>query len=108
MFADLVQAGSGIGREIGLTFAESGAKGILFTDINATAAAKAAEESKSLSQLADFKAIGLELDVTNAASVQKAVNLAVEEFGTIDYCVNSAGVRSRNSLPQACQIKSNH
>jgi NAD(P)-dependent dehydrogenase (short-subunit alcohol dehydrogenase family) len=77
-------------------------------DINATAAAKAAEESKSLSQLADFKAIGLELDVTNAASVQKAVNLAVEEFGIIDYCVNSAGVRSRNSLLQACHIKSNH
>jgi NAD(P)-dependent dehydrogenase (short-subunit alcohol dehydrogenase family) len=93
-FADTIQGGSGIGKEIGYTFAESGAKGVLFADINATAAAEAAEESKALSQLAGFKAISVELDVTNAASVQKAVDLAVEEFGAIDYCINSAGVHS--------------
>jgi NAD(P)-dependent dehydrogenase (short-subunit alcohol dehydrogenase family) len=90
-FADTIQGGSGIGKEIGYTFAESGAKGVLFADINAT---EAAEESKALSQLAGFKAISVELDVTNAASVQKAVDLAVEEFGAIDYCINSAGVHS--------------
>jgi hypothetical protein len=90
--ADLVQSASGIGKEIGFTFAEAGVKGILFADMNAAAAGKAAKESEELSSAEGFKAISIELDVTNAASVQKAVDLAVKEFGAIDYCVNSAGV----------------
>jgi NAD(P)-dependent dehydrogenase (short-subunit alcohol dehydrogenase family) len=66
----------------------------MFADLNAAAAATAAEECKALSTVDGFKALSTEMDVTDAASVKRAVVLAVKEFGRIDYCVNSAGVCS--------------
>jgi NAD(P)-dependent dehydrogenase (short-subunit alcohol dehydrogenase family) len=64
----------------------------MFADLNATAAAEAAEECKAFSNTSDFRAISTQIDVTDSASVQRAVDLAVKEFGGIHYCVNSAGV----------------
>lgn len=64
----------------------------MFADLNAVAAATAAEESKALSTSVGFRALSTAIDVTDSASVQRAVDLAVKEFGTLDYCINSAGV----------------
>jgi NAD(P)-dependent dehydrogenase (short-subunit alcohol dehydrogenase family) len=83
---------SGIGREIGLTFAEAGVAGIVFADINIEGATAAAEESKKLATNPNFKATAFRLDVTDIASVQNVVMLTVHELGSIDYLINSAGV----------------
>lgn len=79
--------------ETGFTFAEAGAAGVLFADVSADAAAKAADESKKFATNQAYKALSTEVDVTNVESVQKMVDLAMKEFGRIDYCINAAGVR---------------
>ena len=73
-------------------FAEAGAKGVAFADINEEGALAAAEESKKLAENANFKAIAVKVDITDEASVDNMVQSALKEFGRIDYSVNSAGV----------------
>ena len=67
-------------------------KGILFADVDVNATAQVAEESKKLATNSNYRAIGTKVDVTSAQSVQDIVDLAMKEFGRIDYCVNAAGV----------------
>ncbi|KAJ4394905.1 hypothetical protein N0V93_004125 [Gnomoniopsis smithogilvyi] len=86
------QAASGIGRETALAFAEAGAKGVIFADINLDGAQKAADESKQGARHVEYCALAIQLDIANDASVQSLVAAAVNEFGRIDYAVNSAGV----------------
>lgn len=88
----MLQAASGIGKETGFSFAEAGAKGVIFADINEDGARTAAEESKKFAKEASFKAIAVRVDVRDEASVDNMVQIAVKEFGRIDYSVNSAGV----------------
>lgn len=101
------QAASGIGRETAYSFAEAGASGIVFADINKDGAQEAAEKSKKFAANANYCAIAVEVDVTDPASVQAMVEATVKEFGKIDYNVNSAGVsfiltfhRSLEELPK--------
>ncbi|PVH96913.1 NAD(P)-binding protein, partial [Periconia macrospinosa] len=82
----------GIGKETGFTFAEAGAAGVLFADVSADVAAQTAEESKKLATNPAYKALSIEVDVSNSESVQKMVDLAAKEFSRIDYCINAAGV----------------
>lgn len=63
-----------------------------FADINEEGALAAAEESKKFAENANFKAIAVKVDTTDEASVDNMVQTALEEFGRIDYSVNSAGV----------------
>ncbi|KAF2729364.1 NAD(P)-binding protein [Polyplosphaeria fusca] len=98
-FAIITGAASGIGKGVGLTFAEAGAAGIIFADINGDGATRAAEESNEIAAHPSYRAIGAQIDVTNAASIQKVVDLAVKEFGRIDYLVNSAGVDVAEYVP---------
>jgi NAD(P)-dependent dehydrogenase (short-subunit alcohol dehydrogenase family) len=95
VFLILGQAASGIGKEAAFSFAESGAKGVVFADIRGDEAAKAAEECKGLAVSTDFISIGLSVDVTDVKSVQSLVELALKEFGRIDYLVNAAGASVR-------------
>lgn len=67
-------------------------KGILFGDIDESRSAQVGEESKQFANCPQYKALGVALDVTDAASVQNFVDLAKKEFGRIDYCINAAGV----------------
>lgn len=90
--------GSGIGREAGYTFAERGANGVVFADINKKDAQDAAEASQKLSTNTAYRAIALHVDVTDRASVQKIVAAAHKEFGRIDYSINSAGVCLRELM----------
>lgn len=86
------QAASGIGRETAYSFAEAGASGIVFADINKEGAQEAAEESKKFATNPNYRTVVVEVDVTDPASVQAMVDVAVKEFRQIDYNVNSAGV----------------
>ena len=83
---------SGIGRESGFIFAEKGAAGVLFADINESGAADAAAESKKYASNASYKAASVRLDVTDHGNVRDAVARAVQEFGRLDYAVHCAGV----------------
>lgn len=85
-------AGSGLGRETGYTFAERGATGVCFADLNEKAAQDAADASKILATKDEYKAIALQVDVTYRDSVRAAVAATQKEFGRIDYNINSAGV----------------
>ena len=86
------EAASGIGKETALAFAEAGARGVAFADLNEEGASAAAEESKKLARDASFKAIAVKVDITNETSVDNMVQTALKEFNRIDYSVNSAGV----------------
>jgi NAD(P)-dependent dehydrogenase (short-subunit alcohol dehydrogenase family) len=68
-------------------------RGIVFADINEQGAKEAAEQSKQYATHAEYRAVVVQVDVTNVESVQAMVNTAVEEFGRIDYSIHSAGVR---------------
>ncbi|OTA66660.1 oxidoreductase [Hypoxylon sp. EC38] len=98
-FAIVVGATGGIGREVVLTFAEAGAKGILLADINPDAVAKVAEQSKALASNPNYRCISTTIDVTDIKSVDAVVNLAKEQFGRIDYCVNAFGVDVASYIP---------
>ena len=60
--------------------------------MNYDGAARVCEKSKGLASNAEFKAMAVKLDVADSQSVQSMVDLAVSEFGRIDYLVNATGV----------------
>jgi NAD(P)-dependent dehydrogenase (short-subunit alcohol dehydrogenase family) len=75
---------SGIGSAIASAFAAKGAK-VAVLDINADVAQKKAEELGGAAK-------SFVCDVSNPASVEKAVSDVVAAFGSIDIAVNSAGI----------------
>ncbi len=91
----IVTGGSrGIGEAIALKLAESGAH-IAFTYVSSDEKAKALEEK--------IKALGVKAKAykSNAASFQDCetmVNDVIKEFGSIDICVNNAGISKDNLL----------
>lgn len=89
---NLSWAGSGIGLEAALTFAERGARAVVFADQAIDAASEASEKSKSLATAKDYGAVAIAVDVRDRESVKAMVTKAKELFGRIDYAVNSAGV----------------
>ncbi|ETS80725.1 hypothetical protein PFICI_08254 [Pestalotiopsis fici W106-1] len=89
-------AASGIGKETAIAFAEAGAKGVVFADINDEGARAAAEESRQYAKHAGYRALAIKVDVTDAKSVQDLVASAVKDFERIDYAVNSAGIDLEN------------
>jgi len=79
--------GSGLGRECALLFAKSGAD-VLIADLKPERCDKVAEEVKALG----VNTISYPLDVTNYKEVEEMYKKIVEEWGTVDFVVNSAGV----------------
>ena len=86
------QAASGIGKETAIAFAQAGSRGVALADINDEGAQAAAEECDTLATHPNFKATAVKVDITDEASVDNMVAAALEDFGRIDYSVNSAGV----------------
>lgn len=85
--------GSGLGREMGLTFAREGAK-IGVNDIRPESASNVVTEIER----AGGKARSFVADVSNSAAVQKMFTDFVAAFGTIDILINNAGIgRTRDS-----------
>jgi NAD(P)-dependent dehydrogenase (short-subunit alcohol dehydrogenase family) len=91
------RVGSGLGRETAYTFAEHGATGVAFADINEETARKNAEFSKTIATSKEYRAIVIQVDIADRKSVKTGVEAALKEFGRIDFAVNSAGVRLNNA-----------
>ncbi|MEF3109982.1 D-threitol dehydrogenase [Raoultella sp. WB_B2P2-3] len=80
----LVTGGAnGIGRAIAECFAEQGAKVVLLDR---------AEDVLQVARSHGENMHGIQLDVTNKADVEQALDAAVKHFGQIDILVNSAGI----------------
>lgn len=77
----------GIGRQIALLFAREGAD-IVIADVNLQEAEKTAQDIQALGR----KAFSLQLDVTNLAKVEEAINKILDKFTNVDILVNNAGI----------------
>ncbi|HLZ60624.1 MAG TPA: glucose 1-dehydrogenase [Ktedonosporobacter sp.] len=80
-------AGSGIGKEIALLYAQQGAT-VIIADIQLEAANAVAA---TIAQQ-DGKAQALRLDVTNEEQVRAAFTQVAQEHGRLDILVNNAGI----------------
>ena len=80
-------AGRGIGREVVRTLARAGAD-IVAADIDPMTAEEAAAEIRGLGR----RSVSIEVDVTDPAAVDAAVEQAIREIGRIDILVNVAGI----------------
>lgn len=80
-------AGSGIGRESALLFAQEGAK-VVVADINVAGG----EETVRLIREAGDEALFVRTDVTKAAEVEALVRTAEETYGKLDVMFNNAGI----------------
>ena len=85
-------AGSGIGRETAVLFAEEGAA-VVAADLTGDSV----RETVAAISAAGGRAVALTGDVTASADAERMVASAVENFGKLDLLVNSAGLTSRHS-----------
>ncbi len=87
-------ASRGIGEAIAVKFAEHGAS-IAFTYLSSEERAKALEE-----RLAGIgvKAKGYKSDAGDFKAAEQLANEVVKDFGTVDICVNNAGISRDNLL----------
>ena len=81
-------AASGIGKEIGHTYARAGGK-VAIADINKAAAQASADEITQ----AGGTAMAVAMDVTDEAQVNAAVAEVVEAWGGVDVLVSNAGIQ---------------
>jgi len=79
--------GSGLGRECALLFAQNGAD-VLIADLKPERCESVAAEIKAMGR----NAIAYALDVTDYQQVANMYKQILEEWGTVDFVVNSAGV----------------
>jgi 3-oxoacyl-[acyl-carrier protein] reductase len=89
-------AARGIGEAIALKFAEQGAN-VAFTYVSDGSAAKAAALEEKLTALG-VKAKAYQSNAGDFAACEVFVNDVLKEFGTIDICVNNAGISKDNLL----------
>ncbi|KAJ3734392.1 short-chain dehydrogenase [Lentinula guzmanii] len=82
-------AGSGIGLESSVLFAQEGAH-IVLCDINADGAKKGAEIIAE--RYPNVTAIAIKCDVSKEQDIRDAVAAAVEKFGRLDIMFNNAGI----------------
>lgn len=91
----IITGGSrGIGEAIALKFAEQGAN-IAFTYLSSEEKAKALEEKL---QAFGVKAKAYKSDAASYEAAEALVNEVIKEFGTVDICVNNAGISKDNLL----------
>lgn len=89
-------AARGIGEAIALKFAEQGAQ-VAFTYVSDSSAEKAAILEKKLQSLG-VKAKAWKSNAGDFAQCESFVADVLKEFGTIDICVNNAGISKDNLL----------
>ncbi|KAK2616632.1 hypothetical protein QQS21_000455 [Conoideocrella luteorostrata] len=88
----IIGAGSGIGLESALVFAERGARAVIFADLELEAAQAGSQKSKSIATAKDYSTLAFGVDVRDRASIDNMVAEIKNKFGRIDYAVNCAGV----------------
>ncbi len=89
-------AGPNIGRQIATTLAENGAK-VVCLDRRPDAAQATAD---ALAERG-FEALPVEADITDQEQVDRAVELAVQSYGSVDILVNNAAITHRAGLLDA-------
>ena len=89
-------AARGIGEGIALKFAEQGAN-IAFTYVSDSSAEKATALEEKLKRLG-VKAKAYKSNAGDFAQCESFVNDVLKEFGTVDICVNNAGISKDNLL----------
>ncbi|MGH8789748.1 MAG: SDR family NAD(P)-dependent oxidoreductase [Cupriavidus necator] len=96
--AAVTGAGQGVGREVALHFARSGAGAVIVNDFYAERAQAVVEEIRALGA----KAVAAVCDVTDQAQVKAVFAQATDEAGgSIDILVNNAGNSGVNPDPEA-------
>ncbi|WP_375779497.1 SDR family NAD(P)-dependent oxidoreductase [Bradyrhizobium sp. ma5] len=90
-------AGQGVGRQIALHFAAHNAAGIVVNDYFLDRAEQVAREINA----GGGKAVAVQADVTDLASVKAMVGKAEQAFGPIDVLVNNAGNAGATPDPDA-------
>lgn len=78
----------GIGRAICEQLASDGIDNIVVCDLKAEWCGETVDAIKALGK----NAVAVEMNVSNAASVETAVTAVIAQFGQIDVCVNNAGI----------------
>lgn len=91
--AVITGGGQGIGRATSLAFAREGAK-VVVADMNEETGKAVVDEIVSNGGQATF----IQLNVSQAASVEEAMNKTVEWGGRIDVLVNNAGITKDSQL----------
>lgn len=89
-------AARGIGEAIAIKFAEQGAN-VAFTYVSDSSAEKAATLENKLQGMG-VKAKSYKSNAGDFAQCEAFVNNVLKEFGTIDICVNNAGISKDNLL----------
>lgn len=89
-------AARGIGEAIAIKLAEHGAN-IAFTYVSDSSAEKASALEAKLSAMG-VKAKAYKSNAADYAACESFVNDVLKEFGTIDICVNNAGISKDNLL----------
>ena len=80
-------AGQGIGRQVALHFARSGAEAVVVNDFHLARASAVVAEIEAMGS----RAIAIAADVTNRTEVDDMVAKAGREFGAVNILVNNAG-----------------
>ncbi|HEU0063437.1 MAG TPA: 3-oxoacyl-[acyl-carrier-protein] reductase [Flavisolibacter sp.] len=94
-------AARGIGEGIALKFAEHGAN-VAFTYVSDSSSEKANSLEKKLSGMG-VKAKAYKTNAASFTESEQFVNDVVKEFGSVDVCVNNAGISKDNLLLRMTQ-----
>ncbi len=94
--AIITGAARGIGEGIAIKFAQNGAN-IAFTYVSDSSAEKAAALEEKLRSFG-VKAKGWKSNAGEFSQCESFVNDVIKEFGTVDICVNNAGISKDNLL----------
>jgi 3-oxoacyl-[acyl-carrier protein] reductase len=94
--AIITGAARGIGEAIAIKFAENGAN-VAFTYVSDSSAERAKALEEKLSALG-VKVKSYQSNASDPAQCESFVNNVLSEFGTIDICVNNAGISKDNLL----------
>lgn len=86
-------AASGLGKEIALAMARSGAA-VGVADLNLDGANAVAQQIREQGG----RAVGVLMDVTSETAVNSGVHAVVEEFGALDILVSNAGIQIVSSI----------
>ena len=89
-------AARGIGEAIALKFAEHGAN-IAFTYVSDSSATRASQLVEKIQGMG-VKAKAWQSNAGDVAQCEKLVNEVMAEFGSVDICVNNAGISKDNLL----------
>ncbi|KAF2815266.1 oxidoreductase [Mytilinidion resinicola] len=89
-------AGTGIGAAVARAFLEAGCQRLVITDINRETLAKTQDSLEERYRRPGLTILAIDGDISSKAFAEELVEKAIEQFGRLDYCVNSAGIMGNN------------